>query len=190
MRIRDDKKQEALILAVVTVVNEMGFAASSVAKIAKEAKVSPATLYIYHKNKEELLVAAYLEVKKQIGAAALAGFDENLPVRECLFLVWRNLFDYMRENRSQLQFTEQFANSPYAEKVNKKEMEAIFAPVVGVVQRGISEKIIKNVDLQIITAFIFSPIMLLSHPQHCQGLKLDTKTVNIAFQCGWDAIKA
>ena len=64
MRTKDDVKQEALVEATVKLVNQIGFAASSVAKIAKEAGVSPATLYIYYKNKEDLLVSTYVEIKK------------------------------------------------------------------------------------------------------------------------------
>ena len=51
MRTKCEEKQEALFEATVKLVNEIGFAASSVAKIAKEANVSAATLYIYYKNK-------------------------------------------------------------------------------------------------------------------------------------------
>ena len=64
MRVKDDIKQDALFEATVKLVNEIGFAASSVSKIAKEAGVSPATLYVYYKNKEDLLVSTYIEIKK------------------------------------------------------------------------------------------------------------------------------
>ena len=55
MRTRDDKKQEALFLATIKVVNEIGFAASSVSKIAKEAGVADGTIYLYFKNKDDIL---------------------------------------------------------------------------------------------------------------------------------------
>ena len=55
MRIKDLHKQEAIIEATVELVNEIGFVSSSVSKIAKKANVSPATLYIYYKNKEDIL---------------------------------------------------------------------------------------------------------------------------------------
>ena len=56
MRTKDGIKQEALFEATVKLVNEIGFASSSVSKIAKQAGISPATIYIYYKNKEDLLV--------------------------------------------------------------------------------------------------------------------------------------
>ena len=53
MRTKDEEKQDALFEATVKLVNEIGFAASSVAKIAKEANVSAATLYIYYRNNQK-----------------------------------------------------------------------------------------------------------------------------------------
>ena len=50
MRTKDEQKKEALFKATVKLVNEIGFAASSVSKIAKEASVSPSTLYVFFEN--------------------------------------------------------------------------------------------------------------------------------------------
>ena len=81
MRTRDDEKQAALFEATVKLVNEIGFVASSVSKIANEAKVSPATIYVYHQNKEDLLVSTYVEIKLNLSRAILADFDDTLPIR-------------------------------------------------------------------------------------------------------------
>ena len=57
MRTKDEFKQDALLKATIKLVNEIGFVSSSVSKIAKEAEISPATIYIYYKNKEDLLIS-------------------------------------------------------------------------------------------------------------------------------------
>ena len=75
MRVKDQDKQTALFEATVKTVNEMGFVAASVSKIAKEANVSPATLYVYYDNKEDLLVSTYIEIKKNFSRAILKDFD-------------------------------------------------------------------------------------------------------------------
>ena len=75
MRVRDENKQRALMEAAITVVNEIGLASSSVSKIAKEAGVSPATIYIYHKNKEDLLVSTYVQIKRDLAEAFLGTYN-------------------------------------------------------------------------------------------------------------------
>ena len=189
MRIKDLQKQDAIIEATVKLVNEIGFVSSSVSKIAKKANVSPATIYIYYKNKEDLLVSTYIEIKKKLGEAAIKNFDENKPIRDILKNVWINLFDYIGKNVELFQFTEQFSNSPYAELVNKEEVEKTFAPIHKIVQNGIERKIIKDVNFDILTAFMFFPIITLANPRLCENVKLNNETIEVSFNLAWDAIK-
>ena len=189
MRIKDDKKQEALFLATVKVVNETGFAASSVARIAAEAGVSPATLYVYFRNKEDLLVSTYLEIKRDMSRAALRGFDERQPIWDILLRVWRNMFEYLSENREYFRFTEQFANSPFSQLVDREEVQGYFQPLLAVVGQGIERKIIKDVHFDILGAFLFHPIFILANPNICHGFELNDENVRTAFQLAWDAIK-
>ena len=58
MRTKDGQKKDALFRATVTLVSEIGFAASSVSKIARQAHVSPSTIYVFFKNKEDLEMAS------------------------------------------------------------------------------------------------------------------------------------
>lgn len=189
MRVKDEIKQDALFRATVKLVNEIGFASSSVAKIAREAGVSPATVYIYYKNKEDLLVSTYIDIKKAYSAAALKGFDENLPVRDILKRAWFNFFAYISENPADFQFTEQFANSPYTDLVDEKEIDRLLMPLIQVMYRGIEQKIIKDVNFDILTAFILYPILTLANPKLCTQFKIEQKDIETAFQLAWDAIK-
>ena len=95
MRIKDDEKRKALFEATVKVVNDIGFASSSVSKIAREANVSPATLYVYYENKEDLLVSTYIDIKLNLSRAILKDFDATLPIRDILQNFWLNMFDYI-----------------------------------------------------------------------------------------------
>ncbi len=164
MRIKDINKQEAIIEATVLLVNEIGFASSSVSKIAKKANVSPATIYIYFKNKEDLLVSTYIEIKKKMSTALLVGFDNSKPFRDILQNVWKNGFKFVRENQSLYQYTEQFANSPYSELVNHAELEKHFEPFITVLQKGIEQKVIKNVPFDLLATDDFRMIPPATRP--------------------------
>lgn len=189
MRHKDESKQEAIIQATVKLVNEIGFVASSVSKIAKEANVSPATIYIYYKNKEDLLVSTYVTIKQKIGEAVLKDFDARLPIRDILRKVWFNIFEYIDDNREYFQFAEQFSNSPYSALVNKEEVEKSFLPMINVLHKGIEQKIIKDVDHDILAAFIYYPILILSNSKLCAGFEKNEKNIETAFTMAWDAVK-
>ena len=189
MRIKDLHKQEAIIEATVSLVNEIGFASSSVSKIAKKANVSPATIYIYYRNKEDLLVSTYIEIKKKMSIALLNNFDNSKPFRDVLQNVWKNGFKFVGKNLSLYQYTEQFGSSPYSDLVNHSELEKHFEPFVKVLQNGIEQKVIKDVPFDILATFIFFPIMILSNPKMCRTIELNEEVIETSFLLAWDAIK-
>ena len=189
MRTKDDEKETALFEATVKLVNEIGFASSSVSKIAGEAGVSPATIYVYYKNKEDLLVSTYIEIKLDLSKALLQDFNDKLPIRDILRNVWFNMFEYISNNLEYYKFVEQFSNSPYSSLVNREEVEQYFVPIVKVMQTGIEQKIIKNVSFDILTAFMYVPITVLANPVKFPDFELSEKNIETAFTLAWDAIK-
>jgi AcrR family transcriptional regulator len=189
MRTKCEEKQAALFEATVKLVNEIGFAASSVAKIAKEAKVSAATLYIYYKNKEDLLVSTYLAIKRHTSKAILENFDARRPIRDILESAWFNMFRYAMEHSQYFHFAEQFANSPYADLIDLEEVESYFEPIIQSLQSGIDQKIVKNVSTDILKAFIYYPIVALSNSRMCKDFEICDENMKIAFGLAWDAIK-
>lgn len=189
MRIKDELKQDALFNATVKLVNEIGFVASSVSKIAKEANVSPATIYVYYENKEDLLVSTYINIKQSISKAILTDYDDRLPIRDILYKLWLNMFDYISSNQDYLQFSEQFSHSPYSSLVDKSEVEKYFEPIYKVFKRGIEQKIIKDVCFDILATFMFHPIFTLSNQRLCTDFEKSRKSIDTAFTLAWDAIK-
>jgi len=189
MRIKDIQKQEAIIKATVELVNKIGFVSSSVSKIAKKANVSPATIYIYYENKEDLLISTYIEVKKKMSKALLENFDNSKPFRDIFQNFWKNGFNFIEKNRDLFNYAEQFFNSPYSDLIDHKELEKHFEPMLKVIQRGIEQKIIKDVHFDILTTFIFHPIMILSSSKFSRTLELNDATINSTFNLAWDAIK-
>lgn len=189
MRIKDDVKQEAIIDATVKLVNEIGFVACSVAKIAKQANVSPATLYIYYKNKEDLLVSTYIEIKKDLFAAIIRDLDESMPMRSVLFEFWKNGFDYFRHNAERFRYAEQFANTPFMDLINPEVLHVQFRPLQELIEKGIEQKVLKKIPFELVTAFLFFPINTLVNPRYCSSFSLTEENIELAFSLAWDAIK-
>ncbi len=189
MRTKDEIKQEALFEATVKTVNRIGFAASSVSKIAKEAGISPATLYVYHKNKEDLLVATYVRIKSLMGRRIQKDFDDTLPIRDILKFTWMATYDFVMEYPEYFQYMEQFSNSPYSELVDAAKLESYFLPLIQAVTRGIEQKIIKDVDFDILSAFLFYPILVLANPRLCKDFDMSHKNIETAFDLAWNAVR-
>ena len=58
---RDRPKYKQIIDAAVIVIAENGYHQAQVSKIAKEAGVADGTIYLYFKNKEDILISVFRE---------------------------------------------------------------------------------------------------------------------------------
>ena len=63
MRKIDENKKEAITQAVFQLTKEVGLVGLSIAKVAKIAGVSPATIYVYYKDKADMLSQILIGVK-------------------------------------------------------------------------------------------------------------------------------
>jgi AcrR family transcriptional regulator len=188
MRLKDETKKNALFKATIEVVNEEGFATSSVNKIAKRANVSPATLYIYFKNKEDLLVSTFIEIKSEFGQFVMSDFDLTRPIVDNLRQFWHQLFTFVLENPGKYQFIDQFSNSPYLQLVDMTGIEAQFAPLHHALHTAISQNIIKDISTPMLRAFILSPAVFLAQSRLSAGFVPSKENIEMAFLLSWEAI--
>ena len=89
-------------------------------KLAKLANVSPATIYIYYKNREDLLNSLFNHVQREFTTHALKNFNPEYTLAEGLALQWKNRLEFILKYPTYFQFFEQFRNSPL---INHKSVE-------------------------------------------------------------------
>ena len=82
-RPRSDDKRAAIMSAATRVIASQGLGAAT-ATIAKEAGVSNGSLFTYFDTKADVLNQLYLELKTEMGAAALGGLPAGGDAREQL----------------------------------------------------------------------------------------------------------
>lgn len=189
MRIKDDTKRQALIDATVRSVNTSGFAAASVSKIAKAAGVSPATLYTYFEDKDALLVETYRTVMAEWSKGLFDDVNFDLPIRDVLHQIWSNTFRYVTKNRENYLYTEQFSKSPYMQSISLEELQSFFGPLISVINRGVADKVLKDVHFHMHMMFFFYPILTLSNPGCGHSGIIVEQTIETAFKLAWDAIR-
>ncbi len=112
MRVRDENKEVAIREKAMQMIVKGGFEALSMQKLARAVNVSPATIYIYYKNKEDLLFQLFNKTQERFAQYALRGFDPSLGLEEGLWVQWKNRLDYILEFPVYYCFFEQFRNSP------------------------------------------------------------------------------
>ncbi len=189
MRLKDDQKKEAIIDAIVQLVNEIGFANISMSKIAKRAGVSASTLYIYYENKEDMFLNVYLEVKSRMMAASSQGVENNKDVRLSVRKICENLLNFMKQHNDYFLFIEQSSNAPLISEISPDELFLMGKDIYDVFEQGVRQGVLKNCSSVLLLAFCFYPITQI-YKESCkqQDMFGDLEFDKIFDMC-WDGIK-
>ena len=112
MRKKDDEKEKSIKEAVVKLILELGFHGTSISKIAKEAGVSPATVYIYYENKEIMLRDIYHEYSEEIFDYLLSKIYKEMDGHQLIEMLARGYYNYIQEHEEIFHFVDQFSSCP------------------------------------------------------------------------------
>ena len=103
----------AIRKALCALVAERGFHGASMSAVARTAGVATGTAYVHYASKEDLVHATYLEIKRDLGAAVLAGLDPDAVPPERYRQLWTGMYTYLRDEPERASFLVQLEASPY-----------------------------------------------------------------------------
>ncbi len=185
---RQDKR-DALVNATIILVNNNGFHAAPMSKIAKMAEVSPGTIYLYFENKQDLVNQVYVEVKAAFSAFAFKDYKEDLSVEKGFEVIWKNIAKFKLQEIEEAMFLSQCDNTPIIDELSRQEGLKHLQPLLDLWERGKIENIIKPVSPYMLYAFSIYPIAFLMNMQQRDIYKITYDNVNEAFEMAWNSIK-
>ncbi len=130
MRVKDENKIRAINKKAIEIIVKEGLDGLSMQKLAKAAKVSPATIYLYYKNREDFIIQLYQELGNKMTEAAIKGFDPDMHFAEGLKVQWMNRAKFSLKYPLETQCLEQLRHSPFHEKATQ-DGRRIFAGIMG-----------------------------------------------------------
>lgn len=109
----------AVRVALRTLVARHGFHGASMSAVAAEAGVATGTAYVHYRSKDDLVIATYLEVKRDLGEAAVVGIDTEQdpgqPPADLFRTMWLAIYQHLSQDPDRARFLLQVEASPYAE---------------------------------------------------------------------------
>jgi TetR/AcrR family transcriptional regulator, multidrug resistance operon repressor len=174
MRIRDDNKMLAIREKAIEMMVEKGFDGFSMQKLAKAANVSPATLYIYYKDREDLIMQLWCTSFKEMTDATLKNFDPHMSFSEGLRVQWMNRARYCLKNPLHMQFMEQLRHSPMQEKAMDMMGNQFKNAMKTFVTNAIKKNELVKVEVEVYWSIAFAPMYNLVK-FHQQGMSLGGK---------------
>jgi len=108
--------------ALVELVAENGFRGTAMAAVAERAGVATGTAYVHYASKDELVIAAYVEVKTALGMAAVDSARDSGSPAELFLSTWHSMHAHLAADPVQAQFLVQVESSPYADVAHEEAM--------------------------------------------------------------------
>jgi len=182
-------KRNALIKATIELVNNNGFHATPMSKIAKMANVSPATIYLYFENKQDLANKTYIEVKEKYSEYAFKTYKEEMSVEEGFEIIWKRIANFKLKECENAMFLAQCDNTPMIDEFSRQQGIKHLQPLLDLWQRGKNEGIIKPLSDYILYAYSINPLSFLMIAQKNGVFKLTKTHIEEAYIAAWNSIK-
>ena len=177
MRVKDQSKEFAIRKKTIEIVARQGIDSFSMQKLAKAADVSPATIYLYFKNREDLILQVYLDVTKKMTNASLKDFDPSMHFAEGMRIQWANRAKFCLKYPLENQFMEQLRHTPFHSKAIQAESESFGEVMRKFITRAVERKeMIPFPSFEVFWAVVYAPLYLLIR-FHQQGHSFNKKFV-------------
>ncbi len=182
-------KRNALIKATIELVNNNGFHATPMSKIAKMAKVSPATIYLYFENKQDLVNKTYIEVKAKYTAYAFENYNADMSVEEGFKLIWHKIAEFKLKECENAMFLAQCDNTPMIDEPSRIEGIKHLQPLLDLWKKGKKQNIIKPMSDYLLYAYAINPLSFLMISQKRGSFTLNETHLDEAYESAWNSIK-
>ena len=190
VKTKDTKKRDAIFRATLKLINEGGFQATPMSKIAREAGVAAGTIYLYFKSKEDLINQLYINANQQLLESTINGYSEQMPVLMAIQRVWMNYLNALMTHPEAFAFVKQCAHASYLNPDSKEAEKRLMLPLYHLIERGKNEDLIKPLSSEMILILITSPLEYLANVYLHQQAEPDEDDIDLLFQACWDSIKA
>lgn len=159
--IKERPKYRQIIEAAVEVIAENGYHASQVSKIAKRANVADGTIYLYFKNKEDILISVFREKMGMFIEKTIEAINEKETASEKLLTLIEMHYNQLSESPhlaivTQLELRQ---SKPELRKEINRVLKTYLNVIDSIIDQGIKENDIRNdVNPKIIRQMVFGTI--------------------------------
>ncbi|MEE1896717.1 TetR family transcriptional regulator [Flavobacterium rakeshii] len=159
MRTRDTDKEKLVYEKAIEQIVKEGFNAFSMNKLAKACNISVATLYIYYKDKDDLIKKVGTTIAKKFFSIVINDFNPKMPFEEGMWIQWKNRSAFALENPMEVSCFEIMKHSPYADEILKAgELTTFKECMTEFFKNAIKNKELNPISLDIFWSIAYGPL--------------------------------
>ena len=167
MRCKDLEKQQRIKTAMVHLFLREGIDGTSISKIAKEAGVSPATIYVYYNSKEDMLAEVFREYSRQSYQYLMRRVHPEMDCEELIETIVRSYYAFSTDHEEIFSFVEQCSRcTTLSSQVSEEEC---CCEVFDLIHAYQAKGLMRTCSDWNIGALLFAPVRFLAMNRRCIG---------------------
>ncbi|MDO3383615.1 TetR/AcrR family transcriptional regulator [Gilvimarinus algae] len=196
-----DDKRRAILYATLCLLSERGFHGFSMKQLAERAGVAAGTIYLYFRDKEDLIRQLYQDIISEVARRVFVDHDTSLPLYEQYRRMMLNLWTFHLECPEIMLSKVQFDSMPPDLLFGQrgKEMAVlldqrddvldVFKPMMELYQRGRDSGELKPFSDEMLSALCIDPVCALAREHYLGLLHINEEQLSAVIDATWDAIR-
>lgn len=182
-------KRSKILNTMLELIVKQGIQATPMSQVVKESGVAAGTIYHHFSSKEEIINELYLNLKIEFGKALSENLKDDSTYQEKFFQTWKNLYDYFCENETSFHFAEQIGHCTMITTETKLKGEVHYLPIVEFFAHGVSQNILREMDLKLMTNLIYGNIVTAVQITLSGDLIMTKDRLQSVIESSWDSIR-
>lgn len=188
MRIRDQAKEILVKQKAIELLVKDGFDGFSMNKLARKCNVSVATLYIYYRDKDDMIKTIGTELARNFNHYVLKDFLPTMSFKEGLKIQWKNRAFYMLNFPNDMACYELLRHSPHAVTIVSEGMIDFRNTMKSFMEKAIKNRELVQLSIETFWSIAFGPLYVLlrfhqeGKSMGCKPFHLSDVDINEAFE--------
>lgn len=161
MRTRDSVKEELVIHEAIKMLVAHGFDGFSMNRLAKNCGISVATLYIYYKDKDDMVKKIGVILGHNFFSETLKDFDPSMPFKEGLRKQWENRMRFVLKYPLEMACYEIIRHSGHGEYIFTESMKDFKSIMGSFFKNAIARKELVPVTPEVFWSIAYGPLYTL-----------------------------
>ncbi|KRL98312.1 TetR/AcrR family transcriptional regulator [Levilactobacillus hammesii] len=159
MKIKDAQKHDRLLQAAIHVLATAGLAGFSTTKVAKQAGIPQSNLYIYFKNKQDLLSAVFQFVIHEESVAVTDALDETTAIVDQLVASIHTIYRYALSQPEYVTVVQTLLDDGQMKRsLQLKAGDQANQRVQQLLRDGVDQRVLRPINLNLHRYFLTRPV--------------------------------
>jgi TetR/AcrR family transcriptional repressor of multidrug resistance operon len=161
MRTRNADKEQLVRKKAIEMLVTEGFQGFSMNKLADASGISVATLYIYYKDKDDLIQNIGTEIGKQFMCTTLKNFSPQMSFSEGLTKQWENRAAFALKYPKEVACYEIIKHSRHGDHIVEESLKEFKSTMEKFTRNAIKNKELKPVPVDVFWSVAYGPLYTL-----------------------------